>query len=343
MQSSSSTNLPGWPATLSPSLSASSSTSGTGSCAEPVVAAVRPSRVGTTAESVATAACPAKARASAARKAGNPPRPANAWICYRSARVHELKASVEYAKLPQADISKVIGQLWREETPEVRRHYELEAEKKKAEHKEKYPDYIFRPVRREAVRQTRKKRAAPPPTAPPPQPLGAVPSVLQPVPIDGRQSFLNSEALELPPLPDLPKTPITAPHVQPADLPIPPAVSLAEVEPIPDYSTPESSPWVTYDASTAASSLYFLPSPPWSAADLAPAAPQPIYHHLPNSLHLDALVVAPSFSPSFAYLPAVGFDDPYLSPPASATIADFDDLWHEAVASTDHVEPPYTY
>jgi len=73
------------------------------------------------------------------RKTGNPPRPPNAWICYRSARVHELKNTAEYSKMPQASISKLIGELWRSESAEVRRQYELEAAAKKLEHREKYP------------------------------------------------------------------------------------------------------------------------------------------------------------------------------------------------------------
>lgn len=34
----------------------------------------------------------------------NPPRPANAWICYRSAKVSELKSSTSFANLPQAEV-----------------------------------------------------------------------------------------------------------------------------------------------------------------------------------------------------------------------------------------------
>ncbi|BGP36841.1 hypothetical protein JCM10449v2_000743 [Rhodotorula kratochvilovae] len=326
VESVDSTSQPSWPALdaslpLSPPSSASSSTSECGRCVDAVDKELKPPRVGKAnlVASSADAPRPAKVRISAARKAGNPPRPANAWICYRSARVHELKASSEYAKLPQADISKIIGQLWRDETPEIRRHYELEAERKKAEHKEKYPDYIFRPVRREAVKQTRKKRAAPAPTAPPPQPLGTDPSVLQPVPTDAVPSFLKSEPLALPALPDLPNAPHFAPHFQPDDLPVPQPF-IANAEPIPCDSNLAASSWTMYDGP---SSLHFLPSPPWSAADLAPTTCVPEYT-LPNSLHLDAL-------------------DPYLSPPASATIANFDDLWQQAVASTDHVELPYPY
>ncbi|GAA6007300.1 hypothetical protein JCM11491_003080 [Sporobolomyces phaffii] len=90
------------------------------------------------------------------RKTGNPPRPPNAWICYRSARVRELKNTSQYTKMPQASISKLIGELWRSESPEVKRRYEAEATAKKLEHKEKYPGYSFRPVRREQLRKMKK-------------------------------------------------------------------------------------------------------------------------------------------------------------------------------------------
>ncbi|BGP28983.1 hypothetical protein JCM10296v2_000719 [Rhodotorula toruloides] len=97
-------------------------------------------------------------RARVAPARDRPPRPDNAWICYRSAKVHELKTSKTFAKLPQADVSKLVGQLWREEAPDVRRHYELEAARRKKEHKEAYPDYVYRPVRREkSERPSRKK------------------------------------------------------------------------------------------------------------------------------------------------------------------------------------------
>ncbi|KPV78572.1 uncharacterized protein RHOBADRAFT_9744, partial [Rhodotorula graminis WP1] len=65
--------------------------------------------------------------------------PANAWILYRSARTHEFKAREGCPAVPQADISKVIGQLWRDETPEVRRFWEGEAQRAKARHRQLYP------------------------------------------------------------------------------------------------------------------------------------------------------------------------------------------------------------
>ncbi|BGP21784.1 pcc1 protein [Rhodotorula toruloides] len=123
-------------------------------------------------------------RARTAPPRDQPPRPANAWICYRSAKVHELKTSKAFAKLPQADVSKLIGQLWREEAADVRRHYELDAARRKKEHKEAYPDYVYRPVRREkGERPSRKKPdEAVAQSAPPSKRLSDFPSVLLPPP-----------------------------------------------------------------------------------------------------------------------------------------------------------------
>ena len=38
------------------------------------------------------------------RKDGQPPRPPNAWICYRAARSQELRAQPEYARVAQSEI-----------------------------------------------------------------------------------------------------------------------------------------------------------------------------------------------------------------------------------------------
>lgn len=75
----------------------------------------------------------------AKRVDGYTPRPPNAWILYRSQQIRNLKQDPELSKKPQSDISKIIGAMWRGESAEVRGWYELQAEVKKAEHKEMYP------------------------------------------------------------------------------------------------------------------------------------------------------------------------------------------------------------
>ncbi|GAA5955847.1 hypothetical protein JCM8115_004341 [Rhodotorula mucilaginosa] len=106
------------------------------------------------------------------RKDGQPPRPPNAWICYRAARSQELRAQPEYARVAQSEISKIIARLWRDEDPAVRRSYELEAQELKRVHREQYPDYTYsrktskapaaaRPGRSAAQRRTSSEDDAP--------------------------------------------------------------------------------------------------------------------------------------------------------------------------------------
>ncbi|KAJ7292170.1 high mobility group box domain-containing protein, partial [Mycena rebaudengoi] len=72
------------------------------------------------------------------------PRPANAWILYRSDKIKELRKGT-----PQRDLSKQVSALWRNERPDVRAWYEKRAEEKKQEHRRMYPDYRFQPVKKE--------------------------------------------------------------------------------------------------------------------------------------------------------------------------------------------------
>ncbi|KAF8547272.1 hypothetical protein OG21DRAFT_1490375 [Imleria badia] len=83
-----------------------------------------------------------------------PPRPRNAWIIYRS--YHFSLIRQETGRMSQANVSKRISEMWRNETEEVKRHFEQEAEAEKARHQELYPDYRFCPKRKE-VKQSRKK------------------------------------------------------------------------------------------------------------------------------------------------------------------------------------------
>ncbi|OCF37639.1 hypothetical protein I317_04365 [Kwoniella heveanensis CBS 569] len=60
--------------------------------------------------------------------------------------------------LPQADISKLISNLWKSETAERKAFYERKADLKKIEHQKKYPDYKFQPMRKaDKIRQREQK------------------------------------------------------------------------------------------------------------------------------------------------------------------------------------------
>ncbi|WVQ97605.1 hypothetical protein IAU59_004719 [Kwoniella sp. CBS 9459] len=56
--------------------------------------------------------------------------------------------------LPQADISKLISNLWKSETTERKAFYERKADLRKIEHQKRYPDYKFQPMRKaDKIRQ----------------------------------------------------------------------------------------------------------------------------------------------------------------------------------------------
>lgn len=90
-----------------------------------------------------------------------PPRPANAWILYRSNKLRQLReqevSNVASDRLserreagvaavggrPQADVSKFISEMWKNESKEAKLYYEQQAEIKKIEHLAKYPGAFF--------------------------------------------------------------------------------------------------------------------------------------------------------------------------------------------------------
>ncbi|KZT04680.1 uncharacterized protein LAESUDRAFT_635334, partial [Laetiporus sulphureus 93-53] len=77
------------------------------------------------------------------------PRPPNAWIIYRSQKLKAMHADPTKPKRPQAEVSREISKMWKEEDPAVRALYEHEAELRKAEHASNYPGYRYQPVKKE--------------------------------------------------------------------------------------------------------------------------------------------------------------------------------------------------
>ncbi|PVG02983.1 hypothetical protein CPB86DRAFT_811111 [Serendipita vermifera] len=90
----------------------------------------------------------AKPGATTAGVGGQPPRPANAWILYRSDKMKGMVPEPGQPRQPQADISKLIAAMWKNENPEVRAHYEALSDMKKAEHLALYPGYRFQPMKK---------------------------------------------------------------------------------------------------------------------------------------------------------------------------------------------------
>lgn len=70
-----------------------------------------------------------------------PPRPPNAWILYRSECIQKQRAErPPGARKPtQAELSKLFGEQWRNESEETKGGYERLAEAAREEHAQKYP------------------------------------------------------------------------------------------------------------------------------------------------------------------------------------------------------------
>ena len=95
-------------------------------------------------------------RTSVTRKHIQPPRPPNAWILYRSEKIRTLPPlQPGEARRAQADVSRMISEMWKNETEEERGRYERMAEQKKAEHQLKYPGYRFQPQKKEEKQRLR--------------------------------------------------------------------------------------------------------------------------------------------------------------------------------------------
>ena len=88
-----------------------------------------------------------------------PPRPPNAWILYRSDKLRALPPQVPGTpRRVQADVSKLISSMWRNESEDVRNQYERRADEKKAEHQARYPGYRFMPVKKEVKDRLREEK-----------------------------------------------------------------------------------------------------------------------------------------------------------------------------------------
>lgn len=101
-----------------------------------------------------------KPKDSATNIAGQPPRPANAWILYRSDKMKNLAPEPGKPRRPQADISKLIAEMWKNEKPEIRQQYEALSDLKKAEHLAMYPGYRFQPMKKADKEKVRAERKA---------------------------------------------------------------------------------------------------------------------------------------------------------------------------------------
>ncbi|KAG5350861.1 hypothetical protein C0989_009008 [Termitomyces sp. Mn162] len=71
------------------------------------------------------------------------PRPPNAFLIYRSFIGPRLPPPPAGTARNQRDVSKIAGEMWRDESPEVKDDFFRQAALAKAEHASRYPDYKF--------------------------------------------------------------------------------------------------------------------------------------------------------------------------------------------------------
>ena len=116
-----------------------------------------------------------KAQARAEPAEPHTPRPPNAWILYRSQKFKEIQQNCDAqsrsgsSEKPksQAEISRIISQMWQSETTAVKQKFEALADEKKVAHQRMYPTYRYRPKKKAksskqstAAQQNAKKQAA---------------------------------------------------------------------------------------------------------------------------------------------------------------------------------------
>lgn len=235
------------------------------------------------------------------------PRPPNAWILYRSDKLKSLPPVQPGVRRAQAEVSRMLSDMWKEEGEETRSYYERLADEKKAEHSIKYPGYRFQPMKKEekaALREQKKyekgleRRARqqqqqrnrsdqPPSSSQPAVPLDPSTVVLlPPLPAPHGYPSSSSSVLSFAPAPHTFLYPVMPHMYHPMDFygsagPSPP-LSLAS-SPLPD-SEPETGSDESHDLeaqndstqpSDTAASAAALPSldppPPPPAAPAAPA------------------------------------------------------------------------
>ncbi|ODA81607.1 hypothetical protein RJ55_00107 [Drechmeria coniospora] len=73
------------------------------------------------------------------------PRPRNAFILYR--QHHQARVTADNPKLSNPDISKIIGEMWGNESHEVKSRWKALAEEEKQRHQSQYPNYRYQPRR----------------------------------------------------------------------------------------------------------------------------------------------------------------------------------------------------
>ncbi|KPM34625.1 hypothetical protein AK830_g11948 [Neonectria ditissima] len=81
------------------------------------------------------------------------PRPRNAFILYR--QHHQAQVVAQNPNLSNPEISKIIGEQWKEETEDIKANWKGLADEEKQRHQRQYPDYRYQPRRGSRAQATR--------------------------------------------------------------------------------------------------------------------------------------------------------------------------------------------
>ncbi|KAI8613197.1 hypothetical protein BC830DRAFT_1193280 [Chytriomyces sp. MP71] len=89
--------------------------------------------------------CVAKDVSRKRKDGGRVPRPPNAFILYRSETQPKLVEKYKGTGKSSRDFSAMVGQMWREESPETRKRFSEMAAERLAQHRSRYPKYKYAP------------------------------------------------------------------------------------------------------------------------------------------------------------------------------------------------------
>lgn len=226
-----------------------------------------------------------------------PPRPPNAWILYRSDKLKSLPPEQPgEQRRAQADASKLISEMWRNESEAVKLEYERLADAKKAEHQRLYPNYRFQPMKKEEKERIREEKR---------QEKERVRAQKK---SRGRTNAAAGPSQEPPPMPPMGyAAPYFLPGAMPMHMPHPqymvynPEVRFGPAGPSPPLSA-ASSPNDTTSASESPSGpdeLLMLPS----AIPSTRASPIPDSQYQPSQQPPSGVVFPPSFHQSLLLQP----------------------------------------
>ncbi|GAA5938854.1 hypothetical protein JCM3775_003146 [Rhodotorula graminis] len=91
-----------------------------------------------------------------------PPRPMNAWLLFRTAQLRQIQEDNPGLRKSQGELSKLISEMWKSVSPEVKHGYEDLARQRKVEHARIYSDYRYAPANKPApkVKASKTRRVA---------------------------------------------------------------------------------------------------------------------------------------------------------------------------------------